>query len=1010
MLNNEGYFPNGTTVPKSKEEMQWAIDNDYIIPAFKDAEKITVDMLLDHVDVRLDWYTPSTEAFEFFNFIRLSLGEEPENSNPPSHYFLVDCVFRHDTVEPYFKVRNINYQELNDRIVVLCTREWAKALDENTLIATPNGNIKIKDIKQNDYVISRTGKPTKVIAKSKKFMKDTYKIKLEDGREIISSEDHEHILWKRKSTIKLGHRINGLEEVVLTSKDLFEKGVTTKRTITKKQKRGYENKYYIPRLYSAIEYNEVDIQIDPYTIGVILGDGSISKGCELKQTDRAIKRRKTSKFNYVDNNDKSYNRGYTRLTLNAKDTDEILSNIPYKYKIKTYKNKPSSVTVTLDSKLNKSIADVIGVDRSYTKKIPKQLLIGSIEQRLSVLRGLMDTDGTITKEGIPSFTTVSIQLANDVKNIIQSLGGRAIIKEKQTNSNFGIAYEVQISLNWYSLFTLKRKKAREKYARNRDCFPIKSIEKIETRPSYCLTVECDTKSFVLANGLITHNSTILGTYMNIYFGAKGKTQKLGKINYGLYVGDSMENNVKTTMLTIRSVINESLNLKNMFEDINVNADRLKLIRHPSTKKEVELYNHYVKELKIDPKEIPGRMKRTFALRGVGANSGVRGSRDSLTRPKFAMIDDVVKSEKDASSDTILEAIDSTIDADVLSGLDTQNNFAVLIGTPYNKKDPVYKRIELGSWLPIVFPKAEDIRLDLKKEEFRGVWEDRHTYEACMRDYKRAYKAKQNGDPLPMKKLMQEFYLRINSEEDRLIQPNWIQYFDREDILKNAFAYNWYITTDFTTTGSKGSDYSAMMLWALGSEGDWFLIDLVVRKMDLEEQYENVFDLVKTVYTRARGVEVGVEVDGQQRAHIFALKQMMPKKGIYFTFARQKGAKIGNEGISSRKEGGNKHWRFRMIVPYFQNRKIWFAEQLKKTRKKDFEEMITELEYANTNGFGSQHDDALDCISMINMMETITPPKQELDIDEKGNKQLDYNWYKDPYSYQESESTAYDSYA
>ena len=44
--------------------------------------KITVDKLLDVCDVELDWYIPSIFAIEFILFIRLALGEVPENSNP----------------------------------------------------------------------------------------------------------------------------------------------------------------------------------------------------------------------------------------------------------------------------------------------------------------------------------------------------------------------------------------------------------------------------------------------------------------------------------------------------------------------------------------------------------------------------------------------------------------------------------------------------------------------------------------------------------------------------------------------------------------------------------------------------------------------------------------------------------------------------------------------------------------------------------------------------------------
>ena len=93
---------------------------------------ITVDWLLDNVDLTFTGYVPSPLAIEFFNFIRLTLGEEPENSNPLAHYFLIDVIFMQSTVTEYFTQRGIDYDEFKGRTVVLCCREFAKS----TLIGT----------------------------------------------------------------------------------------------------------------------------------------------------------------------------------------------------------------------------------------------------------------------------------------------------------------------------------------------------------------------------------------------------------------------------------------------------------------------------------------------------------------------------------------------------------------------------------------------------------------------------------------------------------------------------------------------------------------------------------------------------------------------------------------------------------------------------------------------------------------------------------------------------------
>src|SRR5690606_32647287 len=69
------------------------------------------------------------------------------------------------------------------------------------------------------------------------------------------------------------------------------------------------------------------------------------------------------------------------------------------------------------------------------KHIPDIYKRGSIEQRMDLLRGLMDTDGTITKPGQCRFTSVSERLARDVYELVLGLGFKAHIRSDITNRN-----------------------------------------------------------------------------------------------------------------------------------------------------------------------------------------------------------------------------------------------------------------------------------------------------------------------------------------------------------------------------------------------------------------------------------------------------------------------------------------------------------------------------------------------------------------------------------------------
>ena len=474
------------------------------------------------------------------------------------------------------------------------------------------------------------------------------------------------------------------------------------------------------------------------------------------------------------------------------------------------------------------------------------------------------------------------------------------------------------------------------------------------------------------------SKSTLMAYMFLYIAYHGKIPGFGKIFYMIYCGDSMDNNVKTTMKTIKKVFLESPYLKSKFEDWVLNTDSVEFVRKPQTRKEIENYTRHM-DSGGKATEVPGRMKRTFTLKGVGAATGARGSRDALARPDGVVFDDLVPSESAAASEPVLKSIESTIKSDLLPGLNNNKNFAILIGTPYSKKDPVYSRIERKSWLPIMFPrgivvkdrKAGPISEDATSSNFKSVWEDRHGFKNCMKDFKSALLDKEGGDASAVRSILQEHYLRITSNEDRMIGEQLIQWYSRTAIERKLSSYNVYATTDFTTSGSAGADMSGIAFWAFGPNGDIYMLDLCLRRQELEDQYSELFRMNNYWRRRTRrAIEVGIEVDGQQRAHISAIKSKMILNNEWFTIGRQKGSKPGSEGILSRLESGNKHWRFRMMLPLFQNRKIHFPEELRDTP--DMRELMEQIKYATYTGFGTKCDDGADLISQLGMMETIAP--------------------------------------
>ena len=446
-------------------------------------------------------------------------------------------------------------------------------------------------------------------------------------------------------------------------------------------------------------------------------------------------------------------------------------------------------------------------------------------------------------------------------------------------------------------------------------------------------------------------SVLLGTMLVLYMAYYGELPGFGKVNFGGYIGNSVRGGVRQNMQTIAGVYKDSLFLQDKFEDTHFTDTAVKFIRHPR-------YNQDGSVRKSDVK----RAKRTFVVEGYGAMAGPRGARDGLVRPQFFIIDDVIKNAADSRSDVILGNIRKMIEEDVGYALHGGNSFCIYIGTPFNLRDPLMNSLIDGTWTPVVFPIAERISLDMTKEEFKGSWEDRHSYEKVMIKYKTAaYKG-----TLPA--FMQEQMLRVASEEDRLVTDDMINWFSREEVLRHGHMYNWYMTSDLTTSGKKGSDFAAIGVWAINDNGDFMLVDLFLKKAEIEEQHD-WFVKKAGKYKAYRGwLEVGVEIDGNQKAHITALKLLMQKYTTYFTIAKQIGR--NQEGILRRMVQGNKFDYFQLMMPAFQNGKIWFAEELHKTP--DMIELLAELSYITYEGIGSKNDDGIDLISQLSQINIKVP--------------------------------------
>lgn len=383
----------------------------------------------------------------------------------------------------------------NDRFILADDMGLGKGLNINTLVYTPTGTIKIGDLNVGEKVIGSDGLPYNVIGVFPQGLMETYKITFNDGVTIITDENH---LWSVSSPNYSKNRKNDRikKSLVLSTKQMYEGGKIKIKGVGYNQGKNYDietfykspngnNKWQIPIVKPIIFENNYSLPIDPYLLGLGLGDGSF-KGENI------------------------------RFSVHKDDFDEMFSH----YNIK--ENKPEQNKRNGYVNVGNSLFDLeIEHTRSQTKFIPELYKYTSIEDRLSLLQGLMDTDGYCMKSETNKFngtfyTTVSEKLCNDVIEIVQSLGGIArksskipkfTYKEKKIEGKRAFQINIKLPLGM-NPFRLSRKSNNyhtpQKYPTGRY---IKNIEKEGTGETVCISVDSPDKLYVAEHGIVTHNTT-----------------------------------------------------------------------------------------------------------------------------------------------------------------------------------------------------------------------------------------------------------------------------------------------------------------------------------------------------------------------------------------------------------------------------------------------------------------------------------------------------------------------
>ncbi|MEL7341214.1 MAG: LAGLIDADG family homing endonuclease, partial [Bacteroidota bacterium] len=329
-----------------------------------------------------------------------------------------------------------------------------KAQPLDAKIMTPDGWKLMGDMHPGSLVMTPDGISAKVLDVFPQGKKDIYKVTFTDGSSTECCKDH---LWHTKTCLdrdaKKAGSVKSLQEIMESLR------------YGNRQSRNHS----IP-ITQPLNFAEKELPLDPYLLGCLIGDGAMSVGHLSLSTsdpfilDECLPMLKAVNCYFGASRDYDHSiccnhpagippRTFIRTDLDSGEQKQYLSlrdlekdgfttavyravdrNPPHYrgYHWQAIRSKKHSVHPIKNTLIELGLWGC----RSETKFIPEQFLFASISQRISLLQGLMDTDGTIAKRGHCSFTSVSQKLASDVATLVQTLGGTAIVRSRQTSYTY----------------------------------------------------------------------------------------------------------------------------------------------------------------------------------------------------------------------------------------------------------------------------------------------------------------------------------------------------------------------------------------------------------------------------------------------------------------------------------------------------------------------------------------------------------------------------------------------
>ncbi|PRY57945.1 PhoH family protein [Glycomyces artemisiae] len=420
---------------------------------------------------------PAVEAGERLGFLPGTLFEKIDPYLRP----LYDAL--HDMIDPG-SIPKLMESGTIEVAPLAFMRGRAHAVFTNVL--TPDGWREIGDLEVGDLVVGSNGEPTPVLGVYPQGKKEMYRVTAQDGASVLACAEH---LWAVKTA---ADKRRGKPHRILETQEMIDD-----------LRVHHQRKYELPLVSKPVEFPEREVPMDPYALGLLLGDGCLTGTTtpSFSTADPELAEALEAALPGVQVRHKS-------------GPDYVLNRVA-----------SSGDVVTIVNPVTKALRELelLGT-MSHNKDIPEIYRFNSSATRLALLQGLLDSDGgPVVQSGRTcriQYTTTSIVLRDHVTELVQSLGGIAYSRRRPADGrkpgsargrdveHRQDAHIIDIRLpEGIEPFRLERKAA--KYRATGGGRPMRFIDSIEyagEEEAVCIQVAAEDSLYVTEDYLVTHNT------------------------------------------------------------------------------------------------------------------------------------------------------------------------------------------------------------------------------------------------------------------------------------------------------------------------------------------------------------------------------------------------------------------------------------------------------------------------------------------------------------------------